>query len=59
MVEITDGLDDGEHVVTIGHVGLKQDALVNVINQPDNPKLVQGEVAQNTEPGSSENATTD
>lgn len=32
MVEITEGLTDGERVITVGHVGLKNDAKVVVIN---------------------------
>lgn len=32
MVEITAGLNDGERVITVGHVGLKNDAKVVVIN---------------------------
>ncbi len=35
MVEVTQGLSDGESVITIGHVGLKNEAKVVVINQPD------------------------
>jgi membrane fusion protein (multidrug efflux system) len=35
MVEITSGLTDGEHVITIGHVGLKNEASVVVINAPE------------------------
>ena len=35
MVEITDGLSDGEDVITVGHVGLKNDAKVVVINADD------------------------
>lgn len=35
MVEITDGLDDGDYVVTVGQVGLKPDAKVTVINATD------------------------
>ncbi len=40
MIEITDGLVDGENVITVGHVGLKNDATVNVINRPveDDPE---------------------
>ena len=34
MIEITDGLADGENVITVGHVGLKRDSKVNVINRP-------------------------
>jgi hypothetical protein len=32
MVEITFGLTDGEQVITVGHVGLKNEAKVFVIN---------------------------
>ncbi len=32
MVEITEGLTDGENVITVGHVGLKNDSKVVVIN---------------------------
>jgi membrane fusion protein (multidrug efflux system) len=32
FIEITDGLQDGEKIVTIGQAGLKQDAKVKVIN---------------------------
>ncbi|HNP63777.1 MAG TPA: efflux RND transporter periplasmic adaptor subunit [Woeseiaceae bacterium] len=35
MVEITDGLTDGEDVITVGHIGLKNDAKVVVINARD------------------------
>ncbi|MCH7537972.1 MAG: efflux RND transporter periplasmic adaptor subunit [Proteobacteria bacterium] len=34
MIEITNGLDDGENVITVGQVGLKSDSRVNVINRP-------------------------
>lgn len=34
MVEITSGLTDGENVITVGHVGLKNEAKVVVINAP-------------------------
>ncbi len=34
-VEITAGLTDGENVITVGHVGLKNEAQVVVINEPD------------------------
>lgn len=34
MVEITAGLTDGEHVITIGHLGLKDESKVVVINAP-------------------------
>lgn len=34
MTEIIDGLVDGENVITVGHVGLKNEATVNVINRP-------------------------
>ena len=32
MVEVTEGLNDGERVITVGHIGLKNDAKVVVIN---------------------------
>lgn len=32
FVEITNGLDDNDHVITVGQVGLKPDAKVTVIN---------------------------
>ena len=34
MIEITDGLGDDDNVITVGHVGLKRDSKVNVINRP-------------------------
>ena len=34
MVEITSGLTDAEKVITVGHVGLKNEAQVVVINAP-------------------------
>lgn len=35
MVEITSGLADGENVITVGHVGLKNEAKVVIINAQD------------------------
>ena len=38
FVEITSGLDDKDHVITVGQVGLKPDAKVTVINAvPESP----------------------
>lgn len=37
MIEITAGLGDSDQVITIGHVGLKADARVTVINAADDP----------------------
>lgn len=34
MIEITEGLDDTDNVVTVGQLGLKPDAVVTVINAP-------------------------
>ena len=34
MVEVTSGINDGESVITVGHVGLKNESRVVVINQP-------------------------
>jgi hypothetical protein len=38
MVEIVDGLDDVDDVITVGQVGLKPDARVNIINAPPAPE---------------------
>ena len=35
MVEVTSGLTDAENVITVGHVGLKDEAQVVVINAPE------------------------
>jgi membrane fusion protein (multidrug efflux system) len=40
MIEITDGLTDTDNVVTVGQVGLKQDAKVTVINAPSPSEAV-------------------
>jgi len=34
LIEITSGLDDSDHVIIVGQVGLKPDAKVTVINAP-------------------------
>jgi len=55
MVEVTEGLGDDDLVVTVGQVGLKDDALVAVINAPD-------DAAATSEPAEeqvSDNAPTD
>ena len=52
MIEITDGLSDDDLVVTMGQVGLKDDALVSIINGDTGPA---GEEVEQV----SENATTD
>ena len=35
LIEITDGLSDDDRVITVGQIGLKPDAEVSVINEPD------------------------
>ena len=35
LIEIADGLSDDDRVITIGQIGLKPDAEVSVINEPD------------------------
>lgn len=35
MIEIVEGLSDGDRVVTVGQVGLKDDALVTIINETE------------------------
>ncbi len=44
MVEITSGLSDGEQVITVGHVGLKNEAKVVVINAPGDENAATGDV---------------
>ncbi len=45
MVEITSGISDGDDVVTIGQVGLKDDATVTVINAPEEEGEAEAAVA--------------
>lgn len=40
MIEISEGLDDNDNVITVGQVGLKPDATVTVINAPPAPEAV-------------------
>ena len=40
MIEITEGLDDADNVITVGQLGLKPDATVTVINTPPAPEAV-------------------
>lgn len=47
FIEITDGIDDDDYVITVGQVGLKPDAAVTVIN-PTEEQLAEGAPA--TEP---------
>jgi membrane fusion protein (multidrug efflux system) len=55
MVEVTDGLDDNDQVVTVGQVGLKDDATVTIINAVEsNPEL-----AESADTQVSEDATPD
>ena len=55
MVEIVDGIDDADQVITVGHVGLKEDANVTVINA--DPGVMEAATSGNTE--ESGDATTD
>jgi len=63
MIEIVNGLEDGEQVVTVGQVSLKQDSKVTIINQPDTGDLaddaIDQEAGQQAEQQLTENATTD
>ena len=40
MLEITEGLNETDNVITVGQVGLKPDATVTVINAPPAPEAV-------------------
>lgn len=39
MVEIVDGLDDGDAVITVGHIGLKDGAVVTVIDAAEESQV--------------------
>jgi membrane fusion protein (multidrug efflux system) len=39
MIEITSGVSDDDRIVTVGHVGLKDDALVTVINATEDAQV--------------------
>jgi len=59
MIEISDGLADDDQIVTIGQIGLKDDAVVTVINPPDEAQVdAEQDVGQDGEQVS-ENAPTD
>lgn len=51
MIEIVDGLDDGDHVVTMGQVGLKADASVTVINAADDEPAADPDVVKTAAEG--------
>ena len=55
MVEIVTGIDDGDRIVTVGHVGLKEDATVTIINADDSGP----ELAKSDEQPVTEDAATD
>jgi membrane fusion protein (multidrug efflux system) len=55
MVEVTDGLSDNDQVVTVGQVGLKDDATVTVINAVESTP----ELAESGDTKVSEDATPD
>lgn len=54
MIEIISGIEDGEQVVTVGQVSLKQDSKVTIINQTD-----AGELAAETNDADVEQQGTD
>jgi membrane fusion protein (multidrug efflux system) len=39
MIEITEGLEDDDKVVTVGQTGLKNDAVVTIINEADEAQV--------------------
>ena len=39
LIEITSGLGEGEQVVTVGQIGLKNESKVTIINQPEADNL--------------------
>ena len=40
MIEVIEGIDDTDNVITVGQIGLKPDATVTVINAPAAPEAV-------------------
>jgi membrane fusion protein (multidrug efflux system) len=63
MIEITSGIKDGEQVVTVGQVSLKQDSKVSIVNQADSEDPVADPIDPDAEDETtqqlSENAPTD
>jgi len=63
MIEVISGIEDGEQVVTVGQISLKQDSKVTVINQTDNGELaadtIDADAEQQADQQLSENAPTD
>ncbi len=55
MIEITEGLGDTDQVITVGQVGLKEDATVTIINAVESVP----ELADSSEAQASDNATSD
>jgi hypothetical protein len=40
MIEITEGLEETDNVITVGQIGIKPDATVTIINAPPAPEAV-------------------
>lgn len=59
MIEISSGVKEGEQVVTVGQVSLKQDSKVTVINQTDSGELAADTNDPDAGQQTSENAPTD
>lgn len=63
MIEIISGIEDGEQVVTVGQISLKQDSKVTVINQADTGEVaadsIDPDAEEQTTQKLSENASTD
>ncbi len=57
MVEILSGLAGNEQIVTIGQVGLRPDALVDIINTDDKETQLAGEPAARTNEGAGDAAS--
>jgi len=59
MIEVISGIEEGEQVVTVGQVSLKQDSKVTVINQTDSGELAADTIDADSGEQLSENASTD
>lgn len=60
MIEVVEGLDDDDQVVVVGQVGLKADARVNVISDPDEHEKAEASAAEGVSPSEeADDAATD
>ena len=39
MIEVVEGLSDGDRVITVGQIGVKDEALVTIINEDEETQV--------------------